>query len=444
DSVIYEVHLRGFTAHRSAKVRSPGTYLGFIEKIPYLQDLGVTAVEFLPIHEFDHLEHAVKSPVDGSTLCNYWGYSTVGFFAPNGRYAKSRVAGAQVREFKTLVRELHRAKIEVILDVVYNHTAEGNHMGPTIHFKGLDNSIYYHLADDPSYYKDYSGCGNSLNCNHPVVRQFILESLRYWVRHFHIDGFRFDLASVLGRDRSGAVIGNPPLLEEIAEDPELRDVKIIAEAWDAAGAYQVGSFPGGRWAEWNGRYRDDVRRFWRGDPGLTGALATRLTGSSDLYQSSGRRPYHSINFITSHDGFTLSDLVSYNQKHNDGNGEANRDGENNNLSFNFGVEGPSDAIAVGRLRLRQLKNFLATLLLSQGVPMLLGGDEFRRTQRGNNNCYCQDNELSWFDWNLVQKNGELYRFTRELIAFRRNHPVFRRTKFFKGEPPAGRQNNDIT
>lgn len=438
DVIIYEAHLRGLTAHESAGTRSPGTYRGLIDKIPYLKDLGITTVELLPIHEFDYLENPRRSPVDGKPLVNFWGYSTLSFFAPVGRYAANTQHGGAVKEFKTLVRELHKAGIEVLLDVVYNHTGEGNHQGPTINFRGIDNAVYYHLTDDRQYYKDYSGCGNSLNCNHPIVREFILDSLRYWVLDMHVDGFRFDLASVLARDTHGHLSTHAPLIEAIAEDPVLRQTKIIAEAWDAAGAYQVGHFPG-RWAEWNGRFRDDVRQFWRGDPGRTGLLATRLTGSSDLYQRNGRRPYHSINFVTCHDGFTLSDLVSYNHKHNAANGEENRDGDNNNSSFNYGHEGPTEHPEIERARVRQIKNMLATLLLSQGVPMLLAGDEFRRTQKGNNNAYCQDNELSWIDWSQIEKNFEVFRFAKSLIWFRRQHPIFRRTEFFTGRPVAHQQ-----
>jgi glycogen operon protein len=434
DSIIYEVHLRGLTAHPNSGVSAPGSYLGLIEKIPYLKDLGVTAIELLPIQQFDPHENLRKNPDTDQELTNYWGYSPMAFFAPQGQYAYSDVLGAQVEEFKTMVREMHRAGLEVILDVVFNHTAEGNQLGPTISYKGIDNSIFYFLGDDLRQYKDFSGCGNSMNTNHPVVRDMIRMCLRYWATHMRVDGFRFDLASVLSRDRTGHLISNPPLLESIAEDPMLRDAKIIAEAWDAAGAYQVGSFPGGRWAEWNGRYRDDVRQFWRGDYGKTGALATRLSGSSDLYQASGRKPYHSINFITSHDGFTLNDLVSFNYKHNIANGEDNRDGENHNYSFNYGVEGPTDLPALEHVRLRQIKNMLATLLLSRGVPMLLGGDEFRRTQGGNNNAYCQDNEISWFDWTLLETHHEVHRFAREIIAFRKRHPIFRRAEFFEGRP----------
>jgi glycogen operon protein len=443
DTIIYEVHLRGMTAHSSARVQHPGTYLGLVEMIPYFKDLGVTAIELLPIQEFDELENSRRHPKTGEPLTNYWGYSTVSFFAPNGSYAAGTGIGAQVSEFKTMVREFHKHGLEIILDVVFNHTAEGNHLGPTINFKGVDNSIYYFLANEKQFYQDFSGCGNSVKSNHPVVREMIHECLRYWVEHMQVDGFRFDLASVLSRDRYGRLVSDPPLLESIAEDPKLRDTKIIAEAWDAAGAYQVGCFPGGRWAEWNGRFRDDVRQFWRGDQGKTGIFATRLTGSSDLYQHSDRRPYHSINFVTSHDGFTLNDLVSYNWKHNEENGEENRDGENNNYCYNHGAEGPTENPRIDRVRLRQMKNYLATLLLAQGVPMLLGGDEFRRTQRGNNNAYCQDNDISWFDWSLFKEHEELFRFCKELITVRKQHPIFRRSEFFQGRRSAGSPLADV-
>lgn len=442
DAVIYELHVRGLTMHASSGVRSPGTFRGLVDKIPYLKDLGVTAVELLPVHEFDHLEHPRKSPVDGKPLVNFWGYSTIGYFAPNGRYASTTQAGGPVHEFKSMVRDLHAAGIEVILDVVYNHTAEGNHQGPTIHLRGVDNAVYYHLAEDRRYYKDFSGCGNSLNCNHPVTRRYILDSLRYWVEQMHVDGFRFDLASVLSRDPLGHLVAHAPLIEEIAEDPILRDTKIIAEPWDAAGGYQVGHFPG-RWAEWNGRYRDDVRQYWRGDHGKTGLFATRLTGSSDLYERSGRGPCHSVNYVTCHDGFTLNDLVSYNHKHNHANGEDGRDGENNNHSYNHGCEGPTDHPEIDRVRVRQIKNFLATLMLSQGVPMLLAGDEFRRTQHGNNNAYCQDNEVGWVDWSLLETNYEVHRFAKSVVWFRRSHPIFRRRDYFTGRRQPGSNLPDV-
>ena len=436
DTIIYETHIRGLTCHPSSQVKHPGTFQGLIEKIPYLKELGITAVELLPIQEFDEWEIMRKDPTSGKQLMNYWGYSTISFFAPKGRYSSSGAMGEQVREFKKMVRELHKAGIEVILDVVFNHTAEGDETGPTLCFRGLDNTIYYLLDDGGRSYRNYSGCGNTLNCNHPLVRGFILDCLLYWVVEMHVDGFRFDLASILGRDQDGRILENPPLIERIAENAVLRDTKIIAEAWDAAGAYQVGSFPGTRWAEWNGRFRDDVRCFWRGDSGMVPQLATRLAGSSDLYKESGRSPFHSINFVTCHDGFTLHDLVSYNTKHNEANGEENRDGGNENISCNYGVEGETDDGEINTIRTRQIKNFLATLMLSQGVPMLLGGDEFRRTQRGNNNAYCQNNEISWYDWNLLQKYRETFRFTKEIIAFRKRHPSLRRARFFTGRDNA--------
>jgi glycogen operon protein len=333
-----------------------------------------------------------------------------------------------------MVRELHAAGIEVILDVVFNHTAEGNHQGPTFSFKGLENQVYYMLENDRRYYRNYSGCGNTLNGNHPVVREMIFHCLRHWVHNYHVDGFRFDLASILSRDQDGSILPNPPVVETIAQDPLLADTKIIAEAWDAAGAYQVGAFAGFRWAEWNGRYRDDVRRFWRGDPYMIGPFATRLAGSSDLYQPGGRHPYHSINLVTCHDGFTLNDLVSYNEKHNHANGEQNRDGDNHNLSYNYGFEGPTRRKAVEQVRVRQIKNMLASLLLSQGVPMVLYGDECRRTQRGNNNAYCQDNSISWFDWRLVTKHDSLRRFLEALVSFRRQEPTVRQVTFLSGKP----------
>jgi glycogen operon protein len=430
ETIIYEMHVRGFTESHTSEVKHPGSYLGVIEKIPYLQSLGVTAIELMPVHEFPVYD------CWGNKLAraNYWGYDPLALFAPHRGYAVGTEPGCQVREFKEMVLELHRAGIEVILDVVFNHTCEGNEQGPTLSFKGLENRVYYMLENGGRYYRNYTGCGNTLNGNHPIVRDLIFHCLRHWVHNYHIDGFRFDLASILSRDRDGNLIPNPPVVESIAEDPLLADTKIIAEAWDAAGAYQVGTFASLRWAEWNGRYRDDLRRFWRGDPHLVGALATRLAGSSDLYQSSGRKPYHSINFITCHDGFTLNDMVSYNHKHNEANGEVNRDGENNNLSCNYGVEGPSRKGTIETTRLRQIKNLLASLMLSQGVPMILMGDECRRTQRGNNNAYCQDNAISWFNWKLVRKNESLRRFVAALVAFRRAEPTVRQSNFLTGRP----------
>jgi glycogen operon protein len=429
ETIIYEMHVRGFTQAGSSGVENPGTYLGIIEKIPYLKSLGVTAVELMPVHEF---------PTNGfwgekEGRANYWGYDPLAFFSPHRGYASGSEPGCQVNEFKQMVRALHQAGIEVILDVVFNHTCEGNELGPTLSFKGLENQVYYMLDGGGSYYKNYSGCGNTINGNHPIVREMIFLCLRHWVHNYHVDGFRFDLASILSRNRDGEMVPNPPVVETIAEDPLLADSKIIAEAWDASGAYQVGSFAQLRWAEWNGRYRDDVRRFWRGDGGQTPPLATRLAGSSDLYQAGGRQPYHSINFITSHDGFSMNDLVSFKDKHNEANEEGNRDGDNNNYSENYGVEGPTKRPEVESLRLRQIKNMLATLFLSQGVPMMLSGDECRRTQRGNNNAYCQDNPISWFDWKLVEKNEGLVRFTKALIDFRRAQPAVRRIDFPSGD-----------
>ena len=430
NTIVYEAHVRGFTKHASSDVTCGGTYQGLIEKIPHLLELGVTAVELLPVQEFGENLLGRCSLLTGKELTNYWGYSNIGFFAPAGRYACTAVSLEHLEEFRNMVHALHYAGIEVILDVVFNHTSEGDERGPTLCFRGIDNAIYYLLKDGA--YLNYSGCGNTVNCNHPLVHDFILDCLRYWVAVMHIDGFRFDLASILGRDQFGHVLHDPPLVRRISEDPVLRDVKLIAEAWDAGGAYQVGSFGGVRWAEWNGQYRDDVRRYWRGDQGLRGVFASRITGSSDLYAATGRTPEHSINFITCHDGFTLQDLVSYNNKHNETNGEGNRDGQDENFSWNCGMEGKTEDPDVHSLRLRMQKNYLATLFLSLGVPMLLAGDEFGRSQQGNNNAYCQDNEISWLNWELAETNHELLRFTREVIAFRKENPVFSRCKYFQG------------
>ncbi len=443
-SVIYETHVRGLTRHASAGVAHPGTFRGLTEKIPYLADLGVTALELLPVQEFDEDENTRVNPRTGEKLSNYWGYNTISFFAPKGRYASAGTLGEQVTEFKETVRALHAAGIEVILDMVLNHTAEGDETGPTLCFRGWDNSIYYMLDPrDPRRYRNYTGTGNTLNCNHPILRTLIMDCLRYWVVEMHVDGFRFDLGSVLGRDAEGRIMENPPILERIAEDPVLRHTKIIAEAWDAAGAYQVGWFPGGRWAEWNDRFRDDVRRFWRGDRGMVPALATRLAGSSDLYLRDGRKPFHSINFVASHDGFTLNDLVSYERKHNQDNGEGGRDGTTPDHAANYGVEGPTDDPRVEGVRNRQVKNMLATLLLSLGTPMLLGGDEMRRTQRGNNNPWCQNNEISWYDWCLREKHADIHRFCRALLAFRRRHPAFLRPEFYSGRDASHNRIPDI-
>ena len=423
DLVIYEAHVRSFTAHPSSGVKHPGTFAAIREKIPYLKSLGVNCLELMPIYEFDEFEHSRESPETGDLLVNYWGYSTVGFFAPKAGYAATGRLGMQVDELKTLIKDLHRNGIEVFLDVVFNHTAEGDHRGPSISFRGLDNKTYYMLTPE-GYYFNFSGTGNTLNCNNPVVRNMVLDCLRYWAAEYHIDGFRFDLASILGRDPSGAPLSNPPLLESLAYDPVLAKCKLIAEAWDAGGLYQVGSFPAyGRWAEWNGKYRDGVRRFLKGDEGMVPEIATRVAGSPDLYLNRGATA--SINFVTAHDGFTLFDMVSYNEKHNAANGENNQDGANDNESWNCGVEGPSDDPSLAALRMRQVRNALAILLTSQGVPMLLMGDEAARTQQGNNNTYCHDNALSWLDWDRVAEHGDLVRFVSRLIEFRLRHPVLR-------------------
>jgi glycogen operon protein len=431
DTVVYETHVRGFTIHASSKTEHPGTFAGLTEKIPYLQDLGVTAIELMPVFEFNENESQLRNPTTGEKLKNYWGYNPVAFFAPKQSYSFEASQWRQAVEFREMVKAFHRAGIEVILDIVLNHTAENDELGPTFCYRGIENSIYYMLQENECrYYRDFSGVGNTLNANHPVVREVVTSVLRYWVMHMHVDGFRFDLASVLGRDQHGNILRDAPLLESIAEDPILRDVKIIAEAWDAGGAYQVGAFSTRRWTEWNGRFRDDVRRFWIGDAGMIGEFASRICGSSDLYRSSGKGPASSLNFVTCHDGFTLNDLVSYKDKHNYENGESGRDGTDANYSDNCGVEGLSQDPAVELMRNRMIKNFLLTLFISRGVPMLLGGDEFRRTQRGNNNAYCQDNEVSWFDWSLLEKHKEIQRFTRGMIAFRRAHPVLRKETFY--------------
>lgn len=447
-TVIYETHLKGFTASKTSNVAKEiaGTYKGFTQKIDYLKSLGITAVELLPVFEFDENEVGNTNPRTGETLVNYWGYSTIGFFAPKTTYSSNRSPCGPVKEFKQMVKELHKAGIEVILDVVYNHTAEGNEHGYTFEFRGLQNDVYYSLPQsDKNYYMNFSGCGNSVNCNNPVTAAFILDSLRYWVTQMHVDGFRFDLASILTRAPNGAPTGYdmPSVTAAISEDPILANTKIIAEPWDCAGLYQLGGFPGGennRWSEWNGRFRDDIRRFIRGDENTATAAATRICGSSDCYNHSGRSPLASINFVTAHDGFTLNDLVSYNFKHNEENGEENRDGSDDNLSYNHGFEGECTNPKIEKTRIKTIKNFLVYLFLSQGVPMLLGGDEMRRTQNGNNNAYCQDNELSWVNWNLAEKNKGLVRFTSLLINLRKNHTVFSRIKFFsdfyeKGEIP---------
>ncbi len=433
DSIVYEVHVRGFTCHPSSKVEHPGTFSGLIEKIPHLKWLGVTAVELMPVFEWDECDCPFTNPHTGEKLVNFWGYNPVAFAATKAAFAASAKTHEQNNEFREMVKAMHAAGIEVILDVVFNHTGEGDDRGRTYSFRGLDNELYY-LLDETGKYLNYSGCGNTVNCNHPVVRDLIMTCLRYWVGDMHVDGFRFDLASILGRDRRGNVMVEPPVVESITEDGVLADTKLIAEPWDAAGLYQVGGFPfGRRWSEWNGKYRDDVRRFWKGDSGLAGGLAARVCGSSDLYQGGGRLPRHSVNFVTSHDGFTLRDLVSYNGKHNLANGEGNRDGDNNNHSWNCGAEGETTDPDVLTLRTRQAKNLMTTLMLSQGVPMILAGDEFLRTQKGNNNAWCQDNDISWVDWELAEKHAGFLRFVRELIHLRKRHPVLRRRRFFDGE-----------
>lgn len=442
-SIIYEAHLKGFTASPSSKVEHPGTYRGLIEKIPYLQSLGISAIELLPVFEFDQYENTNVNPRTGARMKNYWGYSTIGFFAPKCSYSSDKTPGGCVREFKDMVKALHNAGIEVILDVVFNHTAEGNENGISLNFRGFDNKIFYHLVNDhKEYYMNYSGCGNAVNANHPVVQDFIIDCLHYWVLEMHVDGFRFDLASELCRDENGYVCDNAPIAKRIAEDSILRNTKIIAEPWDCGGAYQIGNFPGGRWCEWNDHYRDGIRRFIRGDEYIANEAATRIAGSNDIYALSGRAPIHSINFITAHDGFTLNDLVTYNYKHNEDNGECNRDGNDNNLSYNYGYEGPTVNPKIENLRSTQLRNFFTTLMISQGVPMFVAGDEVRRTQGGNNNAYCQDNEISWFNWEDLNTNSQMLEFVQKLIALRNQHPVFHRRTFFGGlatsqfnEPP---------
>jgi isoamylase len=439
ETVIYELHVRGFTISKPEVPQElRGTYAGLVHPvmIAYLQTLGITAVELMPVHQFVADRHLVERG-----LTNFWGYNSIGFFAPDVRYASSGGRGSQVVEFRNMVKALHRAGIEVILDVVYNHTAEGNQLGPTLCFRGIDNATYYRLVpEDPRFYVDYTGCGNSLNMMHPRVLQLIMDSLRYWVCEMHVDGFRFDLAPALARESSG-VDRLGAFLDIIHQDPVLSQVKLIAEPWDLGeGGYQLGNFPV-LWTEWNGRYRDTIRDYWRGRDETLGELASRFTGSSDLYEASGRRTYASINFVTAHDGFTLKDLVSYNDKHNEANPGGNHDGENDNRSWNCGVEGPTDDPGILALRSRQQRNFLATLLLSQGVPMLLGGDEIGRTQEGNNNAYCQDNRISWFNWETVDRS--LLDFTRQLIRFRRDHAAFRRRKWFQGRPIHGTDVSDI-
>ncbi|RUL86865.1 glycogen debranching protein GlgX [Tautonia sociabilis] len=445
ESIIYEVNVRAFTRHHSSETDFEGTYRGFMEKIPHLKDLGITAVELLPVFEFERFDGPFRDPITGERLANAWGYNTMAFFAPESHYSYYGKLGAQVDEFKMMVRELHKAGIEVILDVVFNHSREGNHYGPTVSFRGLDNSIYYMLVPgQPQYYYDVTGCGNTMNCNHPVVRKFILDCLRYWVEEMHVDGFRFDLAAVFAIDVDLVEKGKTPIIEEIETDPVLSRIKLIAEPWSIT-QYRLGSFSDRRWAEWNGKFRDAVRKFLKGDMGIASELATRVAGSYDLFapnSDSERSPYHSINFVTCHDGFTLNDLVSYNEKHNERNGEDNRDGHNENESWNCGYEGPvedADDLTseqkeeIERLRIKQIKNFLTLLFLSQGTPMLLYGDEMRRTAFGNNNTVYQDNEHNWLNWELLKKHREIYRFTRQIIAFRKKHSIVRRWRYLTAE-----------
>ncbi|MFF5212104.1 glycogen debranching protein GlgX [Streptosporangium sp. NPDC000396] len=434
DTIIYEMHVRGFTRSDTSGCAYPGTFSAVIEKIPYLKSLGITAVELLPVFDFDEQEVLRYGP-DGQPLRNHWGYDPFGFFAPHSDYCQTPDAGTHVTEFRDMVKALHREGIEVILDVVFNHTTEGDERGPTVSFRGQCNELFYHLwPADRSYYMNYSGCGNAINANHPMTAKFIIECLEYWVTEHHVDGFRFDLGSELSRGIDGAEMESPPVLWGIELSRALADTKIIAEPWDAAGLYQVGRFPGKRWAEWNGPFRDHVRRFVRGDAGLVGEIASRIGGSADLFGPQGLLPTNSINFITAHDGFTLNDLVSYNGKHNEANGENNQDGSDDNNSWNCGVEGPTDDEAIEALRRQQIKNLFAILMLSRGVPMILSGDEVRRTQGGNNNTYCQDNETTWFDWALVDKNTEILSFFRRMVEFRRRMSVLRSPEFLSDAP----------
>lgn len=442
-AIIYELHVGGFTSHPSSKVKHPGTFLGLIEKIPYLQQLGITHVELLPVMAFD--EQDVPPHTSELGLKNYWGYSTHSFFSPHPGYCVSQHQASHLTEFRDLVKALHQAGIGVIMDVVFNHTSEAGVDGPVINFKGIaGNSFYLTDMHDKRIFHDYTGCGNTVNANHPLVSNFIITCLEYWVQEMHVDGFRFDLASALARGEDGHVMQDPPLVWGIELSQQLAKTKLIAEAWDAAGLYQVGSFPGYRWGEWNGMYRDVIRRFLRGDSGVSNEVATRLCGSSDLYEHQGRLPISGINFITCHDGFTLSDLFSYNEKHNDANGESNRDGCNNNLSYNFGAEGPTQNAAINALRHKQAKNAFAILLLSHGVPMLLAGDEFLHSQQGNNNGYCQDNELSWLDWTDSKRNVDVLRFVQQMIQLRKQHPSLMRRNFLSGAKLEHRDIADIS
>ncbi len=445
DLVIYEMHVRGFTRHSSSEVGNKGTYAGIIEKIPYLKDLGINCIELLPVAEFDELlkKNVNLTHETGNCITNFWGYGPIAYFAPKSGYAAASLTqGSPVNEFKDMVKALHKNGIEVILDVVFNHTGEEGKEGPYISFRGIDNKTYYMLDSEGSY-KDFTGCKNTLNCNHPIVREFILNCLRYWVEEYHIDGFRFDLASAMTRDESGKPMDNPPLLEAISYDPVLKKTKLIAEAWDAVGLYQVGTFPSyGRWSDWNGKFRDDVRRFIKSDSGMVQTMVQRIQGSPDLFGERG--PSASVNFVTSHDGFTMMDLVSYSRKHNKDNRENNLDGSNENFSWNWGCEGPTNDPEITGLRKRIIKNAVSILLISQGVPMILAGDEFGRTQRGNNNAHCQDNEVSWLDWRLLKENQELYNFFKRMIEFRKAHPIVRNKDWFESKVRHGSKYPDIS
>jgi len=442
-AIVYELHVGGFTRHPSSKVANPGTFAGLIEKIPYLQQLGITHVELLPVMAFDEQDVPINTADIG--LKNYWGYSTHSFFSPHPGYCVTPEQGTHVREFRDLVKALHKANIGVIMDVVFNHTSEAGVNGPIINFRGIGGKTFYHLDRfDKSILRDYTGCGNTVNANHPLVTRFIISCLEYWVREMHVDGFRFDLASAMARGEGGEVLQDPPVLWGIELSEQLVKTKLIAEAWDAAGLYQVGSFPGYRWAEWNGRYRDIVRQFVRGDKGLLNEYASRICGSSDLYEHQGRLPINSVNFVTCHDGFTLYDLFSYNEKHNEANGEDNRDGCSHNLSYNCGIEGDTNNPGILELRRKQAKNVFSISLLSQGVPMLLAGDEILHTQHGNNNCYCQDNELSWIDWNMTKQNADMLRFVTHMIALRKRHPSLMRKRFLTGKVIEGKNMPDVS
>jgi isoamylase len=430
ESIIYEMHIGGFTRSSSADVKSPGTFRGVIEKIPYLKELGITAVELLPIYQFDSKN--ILRTADDKPLTNYWGYSAINFFAPHAGYCINSHEGEQVREFRDMVKALHKANIEVILDIAFHHTDESDHLGPTFSFKGIDNQTYYYLNQtDKQYYYNYSSCGNTINANHPIPAKMMVECLKYWIEEMHVDGFRFNEATLLFRGEDGAPLKYPSVLWQMELDKSFMNTKIIAEAWDAAKLYHINYFPDKRWAEWNHKYRDTIRRFVKGDPGLVGEVARRILGSADIYQ--GEQPINSLNFITVHDGFTLNDLVSYNEKHNEANGENNQDGINENLSWNCGIEGETDEPKIEALRERQIKNFATILMLSQGVPMIRMGDEVRHTQQGNNNAYCQDNDLTWFNWKLVEKERNLLRFWKQLIAFRQQHATIHRSRFFTGQ-----------